>query len=221
MKSARFPIAGLMAVVAAIAINLTVMRSFDPHKLDALPRHADVDHPRPGRVVLDTEPSPWRRLLVVCPRLRGLRLGGDLRVRHALLDRPVGTSDLHRMDRSTDTPRLRSTIRACPGLGSTRRRARNRGRSVFAARVGHRAARRIAGSKGGADAPLRALERGETGRLCGRNAERLRRHQSVATQMAIIALIERHWRTHSGRAATSRKHAPARLTFIDANPRFA
>ncbi len=37
MKSARFPIAGLMAVVAAIAINLTVMRSFDPNKPDALP----------------------------------------------------------------------------------------------------------------------------------------------------------------------------------------
>jgi hypothetical protein len=36
MKSARFPIAGLMAVVAAIAINLTVMRSFNESKPDSL-----------------------------------------------------------------------------------------------------------------------------------------------------------------------------------------
>jgi hypothetical protein len=37
MKRARFPIAGLMAAVAAIAINLAVMRSFDETKPESLP----------------------------------------------------------------------------------------------------------------------------------------------------------------------------------------
>ena len=37
MKSASFPIAGLMAVVAAIAVNLAVIRSFDQTKTDSLP----------------------------------------------------------------------------------------------------------------------------------------------------------------------------------------
>jgi hypothetical protein len=37
MKRTRFPIAGLMAFVAAIALNLAVVRSFDPTQTDPLP----------------------------------------------------------------------------------------------------------------------------------------------------------------------------------------
>jgi hypothetical protein len=37
MKRSRFRIAGLMAVVGAVAINLVVMRSFDESKSDSLP----------------------------------------------------------------------------------------------------------------------------------------------------------------------------------------
>ena len=37
MKRPRFPIAGLMAAVAAVAINLAVIRSFDETKTDSLP----------------------------------------------------------------------------------------------------------------------------------------------------------------------------------------
>ncbi len=37
MKRLRFPIAGMMGAVVAVAINLAVMRSFDENKPDALP----------------------------------------------------------------------------------------------------------------------------------------------------------------------------------------
>jgi len=37
VKQPHVPIAGLMAAVAAVAVNLAVMRSYDPTKLDALP----------------------------------------------------------------------------------------------------------------------------------------------------------------------------------------
>ena len=65
MKPLRFPIAGLMAAVAAVALNFAVIRSFDETSakwciyLLCVRRHADGDFAGPCRAVLGAKDAQW------------------------------------------------------------------------------------------------------------------------------------------------------------------
>ncbi len=214
MNSARFPIAGLMAVVAAIAINLTVLRSFNESQPDFLGHLFFACGVMPMASVLFLIALFSTPSLLRGNRFSSFALGfeafGWLAVFAFVTVYSVAPSALLASTEwigARTRPVLEPLFQGAPGwiqlsveLGC--------GAIIFSlpelviALFGGWLAR-----KAGITLRFERWRRGETGRLCGRNAERLRRHQSVATQMAIIALIERHWRRHSGRAATPRKHA--------------
>ena len=90
-----FPIAGLMAVVAAVAINLAVWRSFDENRPDSLPHlfFACGVMPMASLLILvglalGSEPGDGAgRLSPFAFGFESFRLGGGLHVRHALFDR--------------------------------------------------------------------------------------------------------------------------------------